>query len=43
LLIATQAHVTFNGILGDRQRIGGCLIEITKVRTACDQLKKIDP
>lgn len=28
---------------GDRLRVGACLIEITKVRTPCYQLKKWDP
>jgi MOSC domain-containing protein YiiM len=28
---------------GDRLRIGGCVIEITKVRTPCNQLRKWDP
>lgn len=28
---------------GDRLRVGGCIIEITKVRTPCNQLKKWDP
>lgn len=29
--------------IGDRLRIGGCIIEITKVRVPCYQLKKWDP
>lgn len=28
---------------GDRLRVGGCIIEITKVRTPCSQLTKWDP
>lgn len=27
---------------GDRLRIGGCIVEITKVRTPCNQLRKWD-
>jgi MOSC domain-containing protein YiiM len=29
--------------IGDRLRVGGCIIEITKVRVPCYQLKKWDP
>jgi MOSC domain-containing protein YiiM len=28
---------------GDRMRVGNCVIEITKVRTPCNNLKKWDP